>query len=180
VKSIQKITEVVGWLADSGLANKSVYWDQALGDRIDCQEKTSKSHGTEQRGTVGGDETPSRDFVALQSQPRLCHGPNVSLPAGDHDALRPSRFKLKPFRQRSRYYGKGSANIYRQYKFFGTTRGASQASLYVKQSHFKHLFKSLEYCSPQDKQHKADRQQKAQKQLQSLKLRDSKRDLAIV
>jgi hypothetical protein len=148
-----EIAETVSWPVSAG---KSLYRDQALGDRIDCQEKTFKSHGSEQRRTIRGDEALRCDFVALQSQPRLCHRPNVSLPASDHNPLRPSRFKLKPFRQWSGYYGKGSTSIDRQYKFFGTTRGASQASLYVKQSHFKHLFKSLEYCSPQDKQHKAD------------------------
>jgi hypothetical protein len=153
---MQEISETASWLANTALANKTVYRNQALSDRIHGQEKTFKSHGTEQRGTVGGDETLSRDFVAVQGQTCLCHRPNVSLPAGDHNPLRPSRIKLKPFRQWSGYYDKGSASIYRQFKFFGTTRGASQASRYVKQSHLKHPFKSLRYCNPQDTQRKAD------------------------
>jgi hypothetical protein len=147
-----QIAETVSWPAS---ADKPIYRDQTLGDGIDCEEKTFKSHGTEQGRTVWGDETLSRDFVAVQGQTRLRHGPNVSLPASNHNPLRPSRFKLKLFRQRSRYYRKGSASIYQQFKFFGTPRRAGQASLYVKQSHLKHLLKSLKYFSPQDQQRKA-------------------------
>ncbi len=124
------------------LADKTFYGDQTLGDGIDCQEETFKSHSAEQRRTIGCDKAWCSDFSAVQCQPRLRHGPNVSLPTGDHDALRPSRFQLKPFRQRSRYYGKGSAGVYKQLNFFGTPRRAGQTALYVEQSHIKSLFKS--------------------------------------
>jgi hypothetical protein len=134
---MQGIFKIVSWLADIALADKSLYRDQALGDPIDCQEKTFKSHGSEERGTIGGDEALSRDFVAVQRQTCLCHGPNVSLLASDHNPLRPSRFELKLFRQWSGYYGKGSASIYQQLKFFGTPCRAGQTSLYVKQSHLR-------------------------------------------
>ena len=124
------------------LANKSIHRNQTFADRIDCQEKTFKSDGTEQRRTVGCDEALSGDFVAVRSQSRLCHGPNVSLPASDHDALRPSRFQLKPFRQRSGDHGKSSAGVYKQLNFFATPCRAGQTSLYVKQSHLKSLLKA--------------------------------------
>ena len=124
------------------LADKSFYGDQTLGDGIDCQKKTFKSHGAEQRRTIGCDKAWCSDFSAVQCQPRLRHGPNFSLPAGDHDALRPSSFQLKPFRQRSRHYGKGSAGVYKQFNFFSTPCWAGQTSLYVEQSHIKSLFKS--------------------------------------
>jgi hypothetical protein len=152
VKRIQEITEVVSWMADSALANKSVYRDQALGDRINCQEKALKSHGTEERRTIRGYETLSSDFVAVQSQQRLCHRPNVPLPASNHDALRPGRFKFKAFRQRSGYYGKGSASIYKQLNFLATPCRAGQTPLYVKQSHLRYLFENKFHCNSTQEQ----------------------------
>jgi hypothetical protein len=153
---MQEISETASWLANTALANKTVYRNQALSDRIHGQEKTFKSHGTEQRRTIRGYEALSSDFVAVKSKPRFGYRPNVSLPAGDHNPLRPSRFKLKPFRQWSGYYGKSSAGVHEQLNVFGTPRRASQTSRYVKQSHLKHPFKSLRYCNPQDTQRKAD------------------------
>jgi hypothetical protein len=105
-----EIAETVSWSAS---AEKSLYRDQALGNGIDCQEKTFERYSTEQRRTVGSDKALSRDFSAVQRQTCLCHGPNVSLPTSNYNPLRASRFELKLFRQRSRYYGKGSASIYK-------------------------------------------------------------------
>jgi hypothetical protein len=132
---MQQITEIASRLAVTASADKPIYRDQALSDGIDGQEKTFKSHGTEQRRTVRCDEALSGDFVAVQSQTCLCHGPDIFLPASDHYALRPSWSQLKPFRQRSGYYGKRSAGVYKQLNLFGTPCRTGQSSLYVKQSH---------------------------------------------
>jgi hypothetical protein len=149
---MQQITETASRLADTALADKPVYGNQTLGNRIDGQKKTFKGHGAEQRKAVGCDEALSSDFVAVQSQTCLRHGPNVALPASDHDALRPSRLQLKPLRQRSGYYRKSSAGVYEQLNFFATPCRTRQTRLYVKKSHLKYLFNTREHCSSQDKQ----------------------------
>jgi hypothetical protein len=126
---------------DLALTDKPVYRDQALADWIDGEEKTFEGDGAEQRRTIGCDKALSSDFVAVQSQTCLRHGPNISLPTSDHDALRPNRFQLKPFSQRPWYYSKGSAGVDKQLNFFATPCWAGQPSLYVKQSHLKSLLK---------------------------------------
>src|ERR1700745_2130129 len=117
---MQQISEIPSRLADPQLANKSIHGNQTFADWVDCQEKTFKSHGTEQRRTIRRYEALSSDFVAIQSQPCLCDGPNVALFACDHDALRPSGFQLEPCGQRLGYDGKSSAGVYQQLNFFGT------------------------------------------------------------
>jgi hypothetical protein len=144
---MQQITEVASRLVETALADKPIYGDQAFGDGIDCEEKAFKSHSTEESRTVRGDKALSSDLVAVQSQSCLSHGPNVSLSAGDHNPLRPSRFQLKPFRQRSGYYGKSSAGVYEQLNVFGTPRRASQTPLYTKQSHLRYLFENMLHCN---------------------------------
>jgi hypothetical protein len=124
------------------LADKPVYGKQTLADGIDCEEKTFKSHGAEQRKTVRRNEALSSDFIAVQSQPCLRHRPNVSLSASDHDALRARRLQLKPFRQRSRHYTKSSAGVHKKLNFFDTPRRTGQTSLYAEQSHLKYLSKT--------------------------------------
>jgi hypothetical protein len=78
------------------LTDKSFYGDQPLGEGIDCQEKTFKSHRAEQRRNIGCDKAWCSDFSAVQCQPRLRHGPNFLLPPGDHDALRPRTYWPEP------------------------------------------------------------------------------------
>ncbi len=97
--------------SQSELANKPVYGNQSLAEGINCQEKTFKSHCAEQWRTVGGNEAGSRDFIAVQGQPCFRHGPNVSLSAGDHDALGASRLQFEPFRQRARYHVQSGAGV---------------------------------------------------------------------
>jgi hypothetical protein len=46
---MQQRAEIASWLADTVLADKSVYGNQTLADRVDCQEETFKSYGIEQR-----------------------------------------------------------------------------------------------------------------------------------
>jgi putative ABC transport system substrate-binding protein len=133
--------------SQSQLADKPVDGNQALGNRIDGEKKTFKSHGTEQRRTVGSNEAWSRDFIAVQSQTCLRDGPNVSLSASDHDPLRAGRLQLKLFRKRAGHHGKGSASIDEKLNFFGTPRGTGQTSLYVKQSHFRYLSNKMPYCN---------------------------------
>ncbi|HXV84792.1 MAG TPA: ABC transporter substrate-binding protein [Candidatus Binatia bacterium] len=152
MKRIQQVTEVASRLVETDLADKPLYWDQAFGDGVDCQEKTFKSHGTEQSRTLGGDEALSSDFVTVQGQSRLCHGPNVSLPTRDHNPLRPSRFQLKTFRQRSGYHGKSSAGVYEQLNFFGTPRRSSQTTHYMKESHLRQPFETMLHCNSAQEQ----------------------------
>jgi len=142
VKIRQQAIGIESWLADPQLADKPIYGDQTLADRIDCEEKTFKSHGAEQRGTVWRNEAWSRDFIAVQSQPRFGHGPYVSLSAGDHDALRACGLELKPFRQRSRHHAKSGAGVHKKLNFFDTSGRTGQASLYVEESHLKYLLKN--------------------------------------
>jgi hypothetical protein len=63
----RQICEKASRLSDTPLAYKPIYRDQTLGNRIDCQEKTFKSHGTQQSRTVGRYEALRSDFVAVQS-----------------------------------------------------------------------------------------------------------------
>ena len=129
--------------ADLALAYKPIYGDQTLANGIDCEEKTFKSHGAEQRRTIGRNKTLSSDFIAVQSQPCFGYGPDVSLSASDHDALRTHGLQLKPFRQRSGHHAKSSAGVHKKLNFFDTSRRAGQMSLYVKQSHLKYHLSNM-------------------------------------
>jgi hypothetical protein len=123
------------------LADKAVYRNQTLADRIDCEEKTFKSHGTEECGTVRRNEAGGSDFIAVQGQPCLRHGPYVSLYASDYDALRASRLQLEPFRQRSGHHAKSGAGVHKKLNVFDTSRRAGQTSFYVKKSHLNTVSK---------------------------------------
>jgi len=114
------------------LADEPVYGNQSFADGINCQEKTFKSHGAEQRRTVGRNEAGSRDFIAVQSQPRFRHGPNVSLSAGDHHALGASRLQFEPFRQRARYHTQSGAGVDKELNFFDSPGRTGQMSFYVE------------------------------------------------
>jgi hypothetical protein len=128
---------------DPALTDKPVYRDQALADGIDGEEKTFESDGAEQGWTLRRNKAWCRDFIAIQSQPRFCHGPNVSLSACDHDALRAGGFQLKPFRQRSWHHAKRSAGVHKKLNFFNTSRRTGQMALYVEQSHIESLLESM-------------------------------------
>jgi hypothetical protein len=138
--------------SQSQLTDKSVDGNQPLADRIDGEKETFKSHGTEECRTVGRNEAGSGDFIAVQSQPCLCHGPNVSLSASDYDALRASRLQLEPFRQRSGHDAQSSAGVHKELHFFGMSRRTGQASLYMKQSHFRYLFEDTVHCNSDNEQ----------------------------
>jgi hypothetical protein len=135
MKRKQQAIGVERRLAGPRLADKSVYGNQTLADRIDCEEKTFKSHGTEECRTVGRNKAGGSDFIAIQRQPCLCHGAYVSLSASDYDTLRTSRLQLKPFRQRSGHHAKSSAGINKELNVFDMSRGARQMPLYMKKSH---------------------------------------------
>ena len=125
------------------LADKPIYGDQTLADGIDSEEQAFKSHGAEQRRTVGRNKTWRRDFIAVQGQPSFSHGPYVSLPACDYDALRASGLKLEPFRQRSGHHAKRSAGVHQKLNFFDMSGWAGQMSFDVEQSHRKCLAKTV-------------------------------------
>jgi hypothetical protein len=128
--------------ADPVLTDKPVYRDQALADGIDGQEKTFESDGAEQGWALRRNKTLSRNFIAIQSQPCFCYGPNVALSTRDHCALRACGFQLKPFRQRSWHHAKRGASVHKKLNFFNTPRRTGQMTLYVEQSHIKSLVKS--------------------------------------
>ncbi len=138
-------------------ADKSVYRNQSLGYGINGEEKTFKSHGAEQWRTVGGNEAGSRDFIAVQSQPCFRDGPNVSLSAGDHDALRASRLQFEPFRQRARYHVQSGAGVDKELNFFDAPSRTRQMSFDMEKSHLKYLFKNLPYCSSDTDQRNSPR-----------------------
>ena len=129
--------------ADPVLTDKPVYRDQALADGIDGEEKTFESDGAEQRWTLRRNKAWSRDFIAIQSQPCFGYGPDVSLSACDHDALRAGGFQLKPFCQRSWHHAKRSASVHKKLNFFNTPRRTGQMALYVEQSHIKSILKNM-------------------------------------
>jgi hypothetical protein len=129
--------------ADLLLTDKPFYRNQALADGIDGEEKTFESDGAEQGWTLRRNKAWSRDFIAIQSQPCFGYGPDLSLSARDHDALRASGFQLKPFRQRSRHHAKRSASVHKKLNFFNTPRRTGQMALYVEQSHIKILLKNM-------------------------------------
>lgn len=132
--------------------HKPVYGYQALGDGINRQEKTFKSHGAEQRRTVGGNEAGCRDFVAVQNQPRFRDGPNVSLSAGDHDALGARGLQFEPFRQRARHDAQSGAGVDKELNFFDTPGRTRQLSFDMEKSHLSYHFKNLPYCSSDTEQ----------------------------
>jgi hypothetical protein len=125
------------------LTDKPVHRDQALADRIDGEEKTFESDGAEQDWTLRRNKARSRDFIAVQSQPCFGYGPDVSLSARDHDALRAGGFQLKPFRQRSWHHAKRSASVHKKLNFFNMPRRTGQMALYVEESHIKSLLKNI-------------------------------------
>jgi hypothetical protein len=124
------------------LADKPVHRNQSLGDGIDGEKETFKRHSAQQRRTVRRNEAWRSDFVAVQSQSCLRHGPNISLSASDHHALRAGRLQLKLVCQRSGDHAKSSAGVHKELHFFGTPGGTGQTSLYMKQSHFRYLLKT--------------------------------------
>jgi hypothetical protein len=125
------------------LADEPVYGNQSLGDGINGEEKTFKSHCAEQRRTVGGNEAGSRDFIAVQSQACFRHGPNVSLSAGNNDALRASRLQFEPFRQRARYHAQSGAGVDQELNFFDAPGRTRQMSFDMEKFHLRYLFKNL-------------------------------------
>ena len=137
---------------DPVLTDKPVYRDQALADGIDGEEKTFESDGAEQGWTLRRNKAWSRDFIAIQSQPCFGYGPDISLSACDHDALRAGGFQLKPFRQRSWHHAKRSASVHKKLNFFNTPRRTGQMALYVEQSHIKSILKNIGHCSAANKQ----------------------------
>jgi hypothetical protein len=137
----QAIRNETRW-ANRVLAHKPVYRDEALADGIDREEETFESDGAEQGWTLRSNKARGRDFVAVQSQACFGYGPNVPLPASDHDALRAGRSQLKFFRQRSWYHAKCSASIHEKLNFLDTPGRAGEMALYVEQSHSKSPLKN--------------------------------------
>jgi hypothetical protein len=140
---VLRVIRIESRRADPGLPDKPVYRDQTLADGIDGEEKTFQSDGAEQGWTLRRNKAWGRDFVAVQSQPCFCYGPNVPLSARDHDALRAGGSQLKPFRQRSWHHAKCSASVHKKLNFFNTPRRTGQMALYVEQSHSKSLVKNI-------------------------------------
>ena len=143
MKRMQQAIGIESRRADLLLTDKPFYRNQALADGIDGEEKTFESDGAEQCWTLRRNKAWSRDFIAIQSQPCFGYGPDVSLSARDHDALRASGFQLKPFRQRSWHHAKRSASVHKKLNFFNTPRRTGQMALYVEQSHIKILLKNM-------------------------------------
>jgi len=124
------------------LTDKSVHGYQALTHRIDRKEKTFESDGAKQGWTLRRNKAWSCDFIAIQSQPCFRYGPDISLSARDHDALRAGGFQLKLVRQSSRHHAKCCAGVHEKLNFFDKPRRTGQMAFYVEQSHFKRLFKN--------------------------------------
>ena len=128
--------------ADSGLSDYSVYWNQPFANGIDSEEKTFECDGAEQGGTVRCNKAWSRNFVAIQSQPRFGYGPNIPLSAGNHDALRAGGFQLKPLCKRSWQDAERSTGIHKKLDFFSAPGRTSQMDINVEQSHTRMLEKT--------------------------------------
>jgi hypothetical protein len=142
MKRIQRTVAIEGRRYDPVLTDKSVNRDQAFADGIHGEEETFKSDGAKQSWTLWRNKAWSCDFIAIQSQPCFRYGPDVSLSASDHDALRAGGFQLKLVRQRSRHHAKCCAGVHEKLNFFDTPRRTGQMAFYVKQSHFNRLFKN--------------------------------------
>jgi hypothetical protein len=135
MNGISQLTQFESRAFEPALADKPVYGDQTFGHGIDGEEKTFESDRAEQGWTLGRYEAWRRNFVAIESQSRLCHRPYVPLSARDHNALRPGGFQFKPFRQRSRHHAKRSASVHKKIDFFNAPSRAAQATFHVEQSH---------------------------------------------
>jgi hypothetical protein len=142
MKRIQRTVAIEGRRYDPVLTDKSVYRYQALADGIDGEKKTFESDRAKQGWTLRRNKARSRDFIAIQSQPCFRYGPDVSLSARDHDALRAGGFQLKPLRQRAGHHAKRSAGVHEKLDFFNTPCRTGQMAFYVKQSHIQSLFKN--------------------------------------
>jgi hypothetical protein len=114
------------------LTDKAVYRDQALTHGIDRKEKTFESDSAEQGWSLRRNKARSRDFVAVQSQPRFGYGPNVSLSTRDYDALRAGGFQLEPFRQRAGHNAECRAGVHKKLNVFNAPRWTGQTTFYVK------------------------------------------------
>jgi hypothetical protein len=134
---------IVSRRADPVLTDKPVYRDQVLADGIDGEEKTFESDGAEQGWTLRRNKAWSRDCIAIQGQPYFGYGPDLSLPARDHDALGAGGFQLKFFRQRSWHHANRSAGVHKKFNFFNPPRRTGQIALYVQQFHIKRLLKNM-------------------------------------
>ena len=139
---MQQAIAIASRRADPLLTDKPVYRDQALANGNDGEEKTFESDGAKQGWTLRRNKAWSRDFIAIQSQPCFGYGPDVSLSARDHDALRAGGFQLKFFRQRSWHHAKRSASAHKKFNFFNTSRRTGKMALYVEQPHIKSLLKT--------------------------------------
>jgi hypothetical protein len=142
MKIMQQEIRVESRRANPPLTDKPVYRDQALADRIDGEEQAFESDGAKQGWTVWRNKAWSRDFITIQSQPCFGDGPNVSLSAGDHDALRARGFQLKLFSQRSQHHSERSAGVHKKLNLFNVSRRTGEMPLYVEQSHIKSLPKN--------------------------------------
>ena len=151
MKRMQPAIRIESRRANPALAHKSVNRDQALGDRINREEKTFKSDGPEQGWTVWRNKAWSRDFIAIQTQPCFGDGPDISLPARYHDALRADGFQLKLFGQRTWHYGECSASVHKELNFFNMPCRTSQIGLYVEQSHISLLKNTAIVAQPTNK-----------------------------
>jgi hypothetical protein len=118
--------------AYSALTDKAVYRDQALTHGIYRKEKTFESDSAEQGWSLRRNKARSRDFVAVQSQPRFGYGPNVSLSTRDDDALRAGGFQLEPFRQRAGHNAECRAGVHKKLNVFNAPRWTGQTTFYVK------------------------------------------------
>ena len=125
------------------LTHEPIHRDQALADRIDREEKTFESYGSEQGWTFWRNKAWRRDFIAIQSQPCFGYGPDISLSASDYDVLRAANFQLKSLRQQSWHHAKRSASVHKKLNFFNASRWTGQMALYMEQSHIKNLVKNL-------------------------------------
>ena len=143
MRRIQQAIGIASRRVDPPLTDKPVYRNQALADGIDAEKKTFESDGAEECWPLRRNKAWSRDFSAIQSQPCFGYGPDVSLSARDHDALRAGGFQLKPFRQRSWHHTKRSASIHKKLDFFDTPRRTGHMAFYVEQSHIKNLLKNM-------------------------------------
>ena len=143
MKRMQQAIGIESRRAKPVLTDKPVYRDQALADGIDGEKKTFESDGAEQGWTLRRNKALSGDFIAVQRQSRFGYGPDVSLSARDHDALRAGGFQLKPFRQQSRHHAKRGASVHKKLNFFNTPSWTGQMALYVEQSHIKSPVKNM-------------------------------------
>ena len=136
------IASELNWI-DLILADKAVYGDQSLGDRIDRNEKTFESDSAEQRRSIRSDKARRGDFIAIERQFRFRNRPDLTLSSGNHHALRTGGLQGEFVGEGLRHNAECRTGIDKKLDFLDMSVRNGQTSFYVEDSHVTSFFENV-------------------------------------